>query len=1053
MWIVKLALRRPYTFVVMAVLIAILGVVTILRMPTDIFPEIEIPVVAAIWSYGGLSPEEMETRVAGNFERALIATVNDIEHIESQSLYGTAVVKIFLQPGAKVEAAIAQTTAVSQTLLRQMPPGMFPPLILRYSATNVPILSVSLGSETGQLAEQQLFDIAANGLRPGLATVKGASPPWPYGGKQRQIVVDLDLEKLYAWSISPAEVSAALAAQNVILPAGTAKMGEHELQVRLNSSPLAVDELNDVPVRTIRGTTVHLRDVAHVRDGFSPQTNVVNVEGKRGVLQPIYKSGGSTLDIADEVKARLPAIAASLPEDLKMELLTDQSLFVRAAISGVLHEGAIAAGLTGLMILLFLGSWRSTLIIVISIPLSILVATMALGALGHTLNVMTLGGMALAVGILVDDATVEIENIHRNLAQKKPLVRAILDGAQQIAVPAFVSTLCICIVFVPVVFITGAARSLFTPLALSVVFAMMTSYLLSRTLVPTLVRYLLARESAPPAILGVPHRAFNAGFSRLRRLYGTCLAWTLAHARVAGAAFVLFVAGSLALFPLIGWDFFPSVDAGQIRLHVRAPAGTRIEETERWFARVEDEIRELIPREEIRTLIDNMGIPNSGINLALSEGTQMSPAEGEILISLDPERRGPTPERVALLRRELPRRFPELVFYFQPPDIVTQVLNFGLPAPIDVQIAGPRANLEKNLAAGRAIRDEITLIPGAVDARLQQVVGTPELRVDVDRTMAREAGLTQRDVASDLLVSLSSSGQTSPNFWLDPRSGVQYAVSVQTPQRVVNSVDVLRSTPITAAGQPQSQVLGNLATFRRGPTRTNPTHYDLSPTVDVLAGVHGTDLGGVAERVDEVVAKARASLPRGSTITVRGQVESMRSSFRGLGYGLIFAVVLVYMLMVVNFQSWTDPLIILGALPGALAGIVWMLFVTGTSVSVPALMGAIMSIGVATANSILLVTFANDQRRAGKSALDAAWAAGVTRLRPVIMTALAMLLGMLPMSLSLGEGGEQNAPLGRAVIGGLALATVATLFFVPILYSWLRRDTMPHAEDTEGDLA
>ena len=1051
MWIVRLALLRPYTFVVMAMLIAILGVVTIVRMPTDIFPEIQIPVIAAIWNYNGLSPDEMETRVVGNFERVLVSTVNDIEHIESQSLNGVAVVKIFLQPHASVDGAISQVAASAQATLRTMPPGIFPPLVMRYSASNVPILQASLGSDT--LDEQQLFDLATNTLRPGMASVPGAQIPYPYGGKVRQVMVDIDPEKLFAWKLSAAEISTALNSQNLILPGGTAKIGAQEYNVRMNSSPDAVKAIGDMPIKTIGGRTFYFHDIAYVRDGFSPQTNLVHVDGKRGVLQPVLKSGSSTLDIVDGVKKRLPSLLATMPESLKLTLLSDQSIFVRAAISGVIKEAAIAAALTGAMILLFLGSWRSTLIVVISIPLSILVSIIALSFLGHTLNVMTLGGMALAVGILVDDATVEIENIHRNLHQRKPLVRAILDGAQQIAVPAFVSTLCICIVFVPVVFITGAAKSLFTPLAMAVVFAMLTSYLLSRTLVPTMIKYLLASEveryggqlepgqkhvEPKRGIFWRFHEGFNHLFNKFRTFYGYCLAWALGHRFAVVTTFALFAAGTACLFPLLGQDFFPSVDSGQIRLHVRAPAGTRVEETERYFGRVEAAIRELIPSDQIKTVTDNIGIPNSGINLALSDGSLMSSAEGEILISLTEEHR-PTPQYVQKLRRELNDQFPDLVFFFQPPDIVTQVLNFGLPAPIDVQLVGPRANQAKNYEFAKQIRDRIALIPGAVDAHLQQVPQTPELQVDVDRTLLNQMGMSQREVANSLLVSLSSSVQTAPNFWLDPKSGVQYPLVAQTPQIKIDSVSALTGTPIPTPGTDTPQLLGNLASVshRLGPT--NVTHYNIAGTFDVLAGVDGTDLGRVSSAINAILDEIRPSLPRGTTVTVRGQVQSMTTSFRGLAFGLIFAAALVYFLMVVNFQSWLDPFIILTALPGALCGIIWMLFVTRTTINVPSLMGAIMCIGVATANAILLVTFANEQRELGKTAHDAAWIAGVTRLRPVIMTALAMIIGMLPMSLGLGEGGEQNAPLGRAVIGGLSMATVATLFFVPVIYGLLRR--------------
>ncbi|WP_397569844.1 efflux RND transporter permease subunit [Schlesneria sp. T3-172] len=1053
MWIVRLALRKPYTFVVMSILIAILGIVTIARMPMDIFPEIQIPVVAVIWTYTGISPDEMETRVVGNYERVLVSTVSGIEHIESQSLNGISVVKIFLQEGANIDSAISQVVATSQQVLRSMPPGIFPPLVMRYNAANVPIVQVSLSSDV--LNEQQLFDNATNGLRPGMATVPGAQVPYPYGGTVRQIMIDIDPEKLYAWNLSAADVSAAISVQNLIAPSGTAKIGEQEYNVRLNNSPTVVEEIANLPIKSVGTRTIFMRDVAHIRDGAAPQTNIIRVDGKRGVLQPVLKSGASTLEIVNGVKRRMPAILATLPDTLKATLLSDQSIFVSGAIHGVLMEGAIAAGLTGLMILLFLGSWRSTLVVVISIPLSILVSIMALSFLGHTLNVMTLGGLALAVGILVDDATVEIENIHRNLHLGKRLVPAILDGAQQIATPAFVATLCICIVFVPVVFITGAARSLFVPMAMAVVFAMLTSYFLSRTLVPTLTHYLLAGEvemyggkkegasedQEPPkfGLIWRVHHRFNHYFDKLRDFYGVCLLTALNHRALVAMAFLTLVAASSALLPMLGRDFFPSVDSGQMRMHVRAPAGTRIEETERWFGRIGDVVREIIPPHELETIIDNIGIPNSGINLALSDGSLMSAADGEMLITLH-EHHAPTNEYIARLRRELNKRFPDLTFYFQPPDIVTQVLNFGLAAPIDVQIVGPRGNYEKNYQIAKQIRDRIAEIPGAVDAHLQQVIRTPELNIDADRTLLSQLGISARDLSNDMLVSLSSSGQAAPNFWLDPRTGVQYPLVVQAPQFRIDSVDAINSTPVSRSGDStEAQLLGNLASVRHAFGPTNVTHYNIAQSFDVLAGVQGTDLGSVAAAIDRIVDEIRPTLPRGTTITVRGQVQSMMTSFRGLSYGLIFAVVLVYLLMVVNFQSWLDPFIILMALPGALSGILWMLFVTQTTISVPALMGSIMCIGVATANSILLVTFANDQQLAGMNSIDAAWSAGVTRLRPVIMTALAMVLGMLPMSLGIGEGGEQNAPLGRAVIGGLMMATFATLFFVPVVYSVLRR--------------
>jgi multidrug efflux pump subunit AcrB len=1156
MWIVRLALRRPYTFVVAAMLVTILGIVQILRMPTDIFPVVDIPVVSVAFNYTGMPAEEMEKRVVAQFERFVTTVVDDIEHTESQSLSGIGVVKIYFQPNAKIEQAIAQVTAVSQTAIRIMPPGMQPPLIIRYNASTVPILQLSVGSDT--LPEQTLFDTAVNFLRPQLITIPGVQIPFPYGGKQRQIMVDLDPDKLFAYGLSPSDISNAVNAQNLILPAGSTKIGTQEYQVKLNSSPEAVAAMNNLPIKTVNGATVFLKDVANVRDGFQVQTNIVHADGKGGVLISILKAGGSsTLDVVNNIKKALPDIQKTLPPELKITPMFDQSVFVRASVEGVVKEAAIAAGLTALMILLFLGSWRSTLIVMISIPLSILVSIIVLGFLGETLNVMTLGGMALAVGILVDDATVEIENIHRNLHQRKRLVKAILDGAQQIAVPAFVSTLCICIVFVPVVFISGAAKYLFTPLAMAVVFAMMTSYLLSRTLVPTMVHYLLAAEveryggeidpndphaqhalhrkeaiehgqPVPPedeelteklqhffarpafwisliglaglvvaftiALLNTPlgahlsarqdaggavarflmahwellayiggavaalaifgwinirynviwrtHDAFNVQFEKLRRGYGGVLAWALDHRPTVIVAFVILVVGSCALFPLIGTDFFPTVDAGQMRLHVRAPAGTRIEQTQNYFAEVENAIREIIPRQELGVMIDNMGIPNSSINLSLSDGSLMSPADGELLISLKEGHR-PTEEHMKQLRSELPKKFPHLTFFFAPSDIVTQVLNFGLQSPIDIQVSGPVSNAPKNLSIAQAMRWDVAKLPGIADVRMQQVSNAPDIRVDVDRVMANQLHLTQRDVASDLLISLSSSNQTAPNFWLNPQTGVNYSIFVQTPQYFMDSINDLENTPIAPGDAvvtaQNTQLLGNLAKMSRGASPTNATHYGISPTYDVLLGVQGTDLGSAARQVQDVVDKHEKDLPRGSKITVRGQVQSMHDSFTGLAFGLIFAVVLVYLIMVINFQSWLDPLIILMALPGAAAGILWMLLATGTTISVPALMGAIMSIGVATANSILMITFANDQRiDHGMNAHDAALAPGRTRLRPVIMTALAMIIGMLPMSLGLGEGGEQNAPLGRAVIGGLAMATFATLLFVPVVYSLLR---------------
>jgi multidrug efflux pump subunit AcrB len=1056
MWIVRIALKRPYTFVVMSMLIVILGVATILRMPTDIFPEIDIPVISVVWNYTGLPPEEMEKRIVTNFERGLTTTVNDIEHIESQSLTGISVIKIFFHPGARIEAATAQVTAISQTSLRQMPPGTTPPFIIRYSASNVPILQAALESDS--LSEQQLFDYGTNVIRADIATAQGAQIPWPYGGKQRQIMIDIDPPRLWAWGLSPRDVTNAIAQQNVILPTGTAKMGTNEYPVLMNSSPEVIRELGDLPIKTERGATIYVRDVANVRDGYSPQTNMVHVEGRRSVLMSILKNGAaSTLEIAQRAREMMPGILAKLPKELKVNLLFDQSLFVRAAIDGVAKEAIIAAGLTALMILVFLGSWRATLVVVVSIPLSILVSIIVLYALGQTLNVMTLGGLSLAVGILVDDATVEIENIHRNLAQKKPLLRAILDGAQEIAVPAFVSTLCICIVFVPVALITGSAKSLFIPLAMAVVFAMLTSYLLSRTLVPTLVRYLMRHEAAhyaagrhgPPGSGPIARlfAAFDRGFDRLRHVYGAWLALALARRGVVVGAFAAFVVLSLGIFGIVGRDFFPTVDAGLVKLHVRSPPGTRIEENERRFVDIENTIRQIIPPGEIKTMLDVIGTPYSGLNLSLSEGALISPADGQIFIALS-EHHAPTAGYVRQMRKKLGERYPDTTFFFLAPDITTQVLNFGLAAPIDVQIVGVPGDDAATFAAAEDIAAKVRTVPGAADVHLAQVIAQPELKIDVDRTMAGMAGLTQRDVANDVLGSLASSSQVQPTYWLDAKRGVQYLVAVQTPQYENSTIQALHTTPISVGAGRPPQLLSNIASISRTTGPANITHYNASRTYDVQANVDGADLASVASGVERIVEEAKAHLPRGAVVRIKGQVESMQSSFRGLSYGLVFAVLLVYLLMVVNFQSWLDPFVILMALPGALAGIAWMLLVSHTTLSVPALMGAIMCVGVATANSILVVTFANDQRKHGRDAKAAALVAGMTRLRPVIMTALAMIIGMLPMSLGLGEGGEQNAPLARAVIGGLSLATLTTLFFVPVMYAILRHK--PPVEDEEA---
>jgi len=1032
MWIVRLALKRPYTFVVLAMLIVIMGIVTLASMATDMLPEIDIPVIAVINQYTGLSPDEVAARITSPFERATTTTVNGIEHIESQSLNGVSITKIYLQPGTNVEGAIAEVTAEAQSILKTFPPGATAPLIMRYSASNVPILQAVLSSDV--LTEQQLFDLGSNFFRTGLATVHGAQVPLPLGGKLREIVVDLDLEKLYALGLSPSDVSNAVNAENLVLPSGTIKMGQQEYPLVVNASPGIVDELNDLPIKTVNGATVFIKDVAHVRDGFAPQTSVVLADGKKAAILPILKSqGSSTLSVVSAVRAALPGIMATLPSTLKAALVFDQSVFVRAAVTGVLREALIAAALTGIMMLLFLGSWRSTLIVLVSIPLSLLVSVTVLHLLGQTLNLMTLGGMALAVGILVDDATVTIENVHRHASMKKGLVQAILDGAQEIAVPALVSTLCICIVFVPVYFISGAARSLFVPLAMAVVIPMLTSYFLSRTLVPTMMQFLLQKEHGHQPRWAA---AFERGFNRVLGAYSRALDAALARRPLVIGLGITFAVASAALFPLLGKDFFPAVDGGQFRLHVRGPAGMRLEETQKLFAQVEDHIHKLVPAGELDGTIDNIGVPVSGINLALGDPSMISTADGEILVSLKANHR-PTAAYVTALRTDLRASFPQETFFFLPADIATQTLNFGLSAPIDVQITGPGSNQDQNLAIADQLVKQISAVPGAVDVHRAQVVATPSLKVDIDRTLSDQVGLTQRNVTSDLLVSLSSSGQTAPNYWLDPQKGVQYLVAVQTPQYKVDSLDALSTTPLTSKTAGQQQLLGNVATVSRTITATNITHYNVAPTFDVQANVEGADLGSVSAAISRIIKKLQ--LPRGTTVNVIGQAQSMNASFRGLELGLLFAVVLVYLLMVVNFQSWIDPLIILTALPGAIAGIAWMLFVTGTRLSVPALMGAMMTVGVATANSILMVTFANERRAEGLSPLQAALLAGKTRLRPVMMTALAMIIGMLPMALSLGEGGEQNAPLGRAVIGGLLLATLSTLFFVPAMYSVMRK--------------
>ena len=1064
MWIVRLALKRPYTFVVMALLIVALGGLAIFRMPTDIFPNIDIPVVNVIWSYAGISPEEMAEIVTVRCERAFTTTVNDIEHMESQSLPGLSIIRVFFHPGARVDAAVAQLAASSQSVLKSLPTGMTPPSIIRYNASSVPILQLSLSSDT--MSEQAVYDYGYNFIRTQLSTIQGASFPLPYGGKPRQIMVDRNPKALFAQNLSPQDVVEAINGQSLIIPSGSVKIGGNQYTVELNNLPETVNAFNNLPVKRANGTVVYVRDIAHVRDGFAVQTNIVRHNGTRGALLTVLKNGSaSTLDIVARLKAILPRVVSTLPSAMKVRLMFDQSIFVRAAIQGVLKEAIIAAALTALMILLFLGSWRSTVIVCVSIPLSILTSLAIMHLLNESINVMTLGGLALAVGILVDDATVEIENIHRNLAQQKPILRAILDGAQQIAIPAFVSTFCICIVFVPVIFLTGTARYLFTPLALAVVLAMMASYFLSRTLVPTMVKYLLAAEvdrytseaeegesaRAGDNIFWRAHHGFNHRFHRLREGYRGLLESALEHRKTMAACFGALCLICCALIPIIGTDFFPQVDAGQIRLHVRAPADTRIEETEAWFARVEDTIRRVIPKSELRDMIDNIGLPYSGLNIAMGDSATIGMFDGEILVSLNPEGHGPTYDYVRRLRAQLGREYPQLSFFFQPADIVGQILNFGLPAPIDVQVIGPVTNMAANYHIAGEIEKRLSVIPGAVDVHVHQVTETPEIKFNVDRVRANQLGLSQKDVANGLLVSLSSSLQTSPIWWINPQNGVDYPVVVQTPEYRMDSTSEMLQTPIHAPGSNGAQLLGNIAQLRHETTPAIVNHYNVQPLFDVYANVQDRDLGSVASDVNKVLDQFQKKLPKGSFMDVRGQVSTMKESFIGLGVGLIFAILLVYFVMVVNFQSWLDPFIILMALPGALSGILLALFVTQTTINVPSLMGAIMSIGVATANSILLVNFANDMRREGASSREAALEAGYTRLRPVLMTALALIVGMLPMALGFGEGGEQNAPLGRAVIGGLILATIATLFFVPVVYSVLRRKMPLDPDDATLD--
>ena len=1038
---VPLALRRPYTFIVMAILIVLATPFALLNMATDIFPEINIPVISVVWNYRGLSAQEMGQRIAAQNERSLTTTVSDIEHIESLSLDGITVIKVFFQPNANIQTAIAQVVAIEQTQVRQLPPGITPPLIIKYSASSIPVIQLGLSSQT--LPEQGVFDAAINTLRPQLITIPGVAVPYPYGGKSRLISVDLDIAALQARGLAPADVVNAVNLQNLILPSGTVKFGATEYSVRMNGSPSALLDLNDLPLRTQGGVTTYLRDVATVRDGFSPQTNIVRQNGNRGVLLSVLKNGGaSTLDIVANLRARLPHIQDLLPADVKIAALFDQSVFVKAAVKGVVSEGLIAAALTAAMVLLFLGSWRSTLIIALTIPLSVLSSILLLRAFGETLNLMTLGGLALSVGILVDQAIVTIENIERHLHMGTPLEQAILVGANEIGVPAFVSTLCICIVFVPMFFLSGVARYLFVPLAEAVVFAMVASYLLSRTLVPTLVMLLMRNAPKPgeqrSSAFQRLYRAFDRRFERVRRAYTLALSALLARRKGFALGFALFCVLSCGLYPFLGRNFFPSVDAGQIRLHLRAPTGTRIEETARLADEVEAVIRELVPADQLQTILDNLGVPNSGINLSYSNSGTIGTLDGEIQLSLR-EGHAPTEQIVTRLRAELPRRFPGIEFFFQPADIVTQILNFGLPAAIDVQFSGN--DMQANAVLAGQLAKQIRQIPGAVDVHVHQRLDAPALDLHMDRTRLQQMGLSVFNVGQNVLVSLSGSSQTSPAFWLDPGNGVVYNIAVQTPQYHVDSLDALLNMPVagTGAAAGSTQLLGNLVETSPGRQPAIVSRYNIAPAVDLFVSVQGTDLASVAAQVKARVDEMRPRLPRGSRLVMRGQVQTMNDSFIGLGVGLLMAIVLVYLLIVINFQAWIDAAIIIAALPAALAGIAWMLFICGTTLSVPALTGAIMTMGVATANSILLVSFARDRLDAGVPPLSAALEAGATRMRPVLMTALAMIIGMIPMALGLGEGAEQNAPLGRAVIGGLLFATVSTLFFVPVVFAAVHR--------------
>lgn len=1066
MWIVRLALDKPYTFVVVAILIALFGVLSVAQMSVDIFPRINIPVLTCVWSYSGLTPIEMERRITNVVERATTTTVTGIERIESLSLIGMCVVKLYLHQDANAQESLAEFTAICQTILKQIPPGATPPLVTAFSATDIPVMQLCISSNT--VPETKLFDFANNFIRTQLATVQGASLPWPYGGAARQIMVDIDPQKLSAKGLSAADIANAVNAQNIILPAGTAKLGSTEYYVQLNSSPIVLDQLNELPIKQIGNATILMKDVAYVHDGLAVQTNIVNENGSRAILQNIVKLGAaSTIDVVNRVKAQIPSIENILPSGVNMRILNDQSIFVKDSVDDVVREGLIAAGLTALLMLFLLGDWQSTVIVATSIPLSILAGLIMLKITGQTLNTMTLGGFALAVGMLVDDATVEVENIHRHLdivrAERlalhesgdtsdkfltaKWMRQAILDAASEIAVPAFVSTISICIVFTPVILLTEPAKSMFSPMALAVVGSMLASYFLSRTVVPVMAKYLLASHADPhyaehaqrgiAALLAIITRKVDQGFDHIRTVYHNCLSYLLNRRAVVAISVLIFMGISFIFVPFLGEDFFPTIDGGILRMHVSAPRGLRIEETERLIKRVERAIATIIPAKEYDSVADIIGIPNSALNLSSSDSVNYTEADGEILVTLVPDHKKSSAYYRSVLRDKLPKLFPECVFFFQPADIVTQILNAGLAAPIDVQVRG--LNLETNYDLAEKIQDQIKAIPGAVDVHIKQSINGPVINVDVDRQKAAQLGFTQRDVANSMLVSLSSSFQTAPNFWVNPKNGVNYSLAVQTPQRLVASMTDLSNTVVTSADGSKRQLLGNLSAFSRDIAPTIINHYNVQPVVDVLASVDGTDLNSVAQKVQAIVDSYKGKLMHGVFLDVRGQMVSMRTAYTGLFSGIIFALILVYLLLVVNFQSWSDPLIILMAIPGALCGIIWALFLTQTTFGVPALMGAIMSIGVASANSILVVSFARERLAEGMDSLQASLAAGITRFRPVLMTAAAMIIGMIPMAIGSGSGGAENAPLGRAVIGGLVVATFFTLIWVPLVFSFIHR--------------